>query len=59
MKLITELLDEEIRVITEGKDKSLYIEGIFMQSNCEKIVMVEFIPKISCPKRLDVLSMRK
>jgi hypothetical protein len=32
MKLITELLDEEIRVITEGKNKNLYIEGIFMQS---------------------------
>jgi hypothetical protein len=33
MKLITELVDHELSVITEGKGKDLYIEGIFMQSD--------------------------
>jgi hypothetical protein len=32
MKLITELIDEELTIITEGKSKNLYIEGVFMQS---------------------------
>ena len=32
MKLITELVDHDLSVITEGKGKDLYIEGIFMQS---------------------------
>jgi hypothetical protein len=32
MKLITELLDHELEIITEGKNKDLFIEGIFMQS---------------------------
>lgn len=32
MKLITELVDHDLSVITEGRGKDLYIEGIFMQS---------------------------
>ena len=33
MKLITEVLEQDLAIITEGKNKDLYIEGIFMQSS--------------------------
>jgi hypothetical protein len=32
MKLITEYLDKNLSYITEGKDKDVYIEGVFMQA---------------------------
>jgi len=33
MKLITELLDHDLNILTEGKGKTLHIEGVFLQSS--------------------------
>ena len=33
MKLITELLDHDLNILTEGKGKALHIEGVFLQSS--------------------------